>query len=81
MSAIRLKIYPLGNESKKLVDDMFDKLQRQGYLVYIQTHTPFSFSVFGVWKSRLNGSKKRRAVFDIQKFNNLVVLDLYFLPF
>lgn len=48
MSAIRLKIYPLDNESKKLMDDMFDKLQRQGYLVYTQTHNSFSFPVFGV---------------------------------
>lgn len=62
------------------MDDTFDKLQRQGCLVYIQTHTPFSFSVFVVWKRRLNGSRKRRAVVDIRKLNDLMVPDLYPLP-
>ena len=80
VSAIRPRVYPLGNESKKLVDDMFDELQRQGCLVYTQTHIPFSFPMFVVWKLGLNGSRKGRTVVDIQKLNDLVVLDLYFLP-
>lgn len=80
VSAIRPTVYQLGNESKKLVDDTFDELQRQSRLVYTQTHTPFSFSVFVVWKPGPNGSRKRHAVVDIRKLNNLVVPDLYLLP-
>lgn len=80
VSTIRPRVYPLGNESKKLVDDTFDELQRQGCLVYTQTHTPFSFPVFVIWKPGPDGSKKGCAVVDIRKLNDLVVPDLYPLP-
>lgn len=80
VSSIKPRVYPLGNESKKLVDNTFDKLQRQGRLVYTQTHTPFSFPVFVVWKPGPNGSRKGRAVVDIRKLNDLVVSDSYPLP-
>lgn len=77
VSAIKPKVCLLDNESKKLVDDTFDELQRQSCLVYTQTHTPFSVPVFMVWKPELNGSKKGCAVVDIQKLNDLIVPDLY----
>lgn len=62
------------------MDDTFDELQRQSRLVYTQTHTPFSFPVFMVWKPGPDSSRKRRAVVNIQKLNNFVVPDPYFLP-
>ncbi len=40
--------YLLGSESQKLVEDIFDELQAQGQLVFIKSHTPFSFPVFVV---------------------------------
>lgn len=48
ISSIKLHVYPLRLESKKLVDDTFNKLQYQGRLTYTQTHTPFSFPIFVV---------------------------------
>ena len=46
LHTIKPRVYPLNNEAKALVDEMFDELQRQSRLVYTQTHTPFSFPVF-----------------------------------
>ena len=46
LANIKLKVYPLGVEARALVDEIFDKLQQQGRLLYIQGHTPFSFPVF-----------------------------------
>lgn len=48
LHTIKPRVYLLGNEARALVDETFDELQRQGRLVYTQTHTPFSFPVFVV---------------------------------
>ncbi len=42
--------------------------------------TPFSFPVFVIYKSDAEGKRKRRAVVDIHKLNELVLLDSYPLP-
>lgn len=78
--SIKPYIHPLGLESKKLADDIFNKLQYQGRLTYTQTHTSFSFPVFIVWKFDSNGNKKGRIVVDIKKLNKLIILDSYPLP-
>lgn len=78
--AIKPKVYPLGIDSKWLVDETFDELQRLSRLKYITCHIPFSFPVFVSWKTVANGEKKGRAVGDIRKLNNLVILDGYSLP-
>lgn len=44
--AIKLKVYPLGIDNKRWVDETFDELQRLGRLKYTIFHTPFSFPVF-----------------------------------
>lgn len=79
LHTIKPRVYPLGNNARALVNETFDKLQRQGRLVYTQTHTLFSFPVFVVWKPGPNG-KKGRAVVDIKRLNDLVVPDTYPLP-
>ncbi len=48
LHTIKLRVYPLDNEAKALVDETFDELQWQGRLIYTQTHTPFSFPIFVV---------------------------------
>lgn len=80
LASIKPKIYSLGEESKKFVDKTFDELQRQGRLVYTKTHTPFSCSVFVVWKPGADGKKKSWVVVDIRRLNELVVSDAYPLP-
>lgn len=46
VSAIKPKIYPLSINSKRLIDETFDKLQCLGCLKYTTSHTLFSFPVF-----------------------------------
>ena len=78
--AIKPRVYPLGINSKRLVDETFDELQRLGRLKYTTSHTPFSFFVFIIWKTAANGEKKGRAVVDIRKLNDLVIPNAYPLP-
>lgn len=42
--------------------------------------TPFSFLVFVVWKSDSDSKRKRHAVVDIRKLNDLMLPDFYPLP-
>ena len=77
VSAIKLKVYPLGINSKQLVDKTFDELQRLGCLKYTTSYTLFSFLVFIIWKTAANDEKKGRAVVDIWKLNDLVILNAY----
>ena len=44
----RSKIYPLGIQDKKLVDEIFDKMHKQSRLKWTDKKTPFSFLVFVV---------------------------------
>ena len=78
--AIKPRVYPLGNDTRQLVDDIFNKLHQQGRIKFTSDPTPFSFPVFVVWKSDSEGKKKGYAVVDIRKLNDLVLLDSYPLP-
>lgn len=75
----RSKIYPLGIEDRKLVDETFDKMHEQGRLKWTDEETPFSFPVFVVWKMS-NGKRKGRAVVDIRGLNKMIVPDAYPVP-
>ncbi len=48
VSSIKPRVYLLGIEAKRLVDETFDEMQCLGRLKYITSHTPFSFPVFVV---------------------------------
>ena len=74
------RVYPLSNESKKVVDDTFDKLHEQGRMGWTSQSTPFSFPVFVVWKTMSNGERKGRAVIDIRGLNAVTQTDVYPLP-
>lgn len=78
--AIKPKVYTLGIDSEWLVDETFDELQRLSCLNYIASYTPFSFPVFVIWKTTVNGEKKGRAVVNIRKLNNLIISNAYPLP-
>lgn len=73
-------MYPLGNEARRVVNNIFDKIYRQGHLKYTTNPTPFSFSVFIVYKTDSQGKRKGHAVVDIRKLNDLVLPDSYPLP-
>lgn len=80
VSAIKSRVYPLGIEARRLVDETFNEMHHLGRLKYITSHTPFSFPVFVVYKTNAKGERKGRAVVDIRKLNNLVIPDAYALP-
>ena len=80
VSTIKPRIYPLGNEARRVVDDTFDEMQKQGRLQYTTDPTPFSFPVFVVFKTDQQGRRKGRAVVDIRRLNELVLPDFYPLP-
>lgn len=67
----------MGIEVKRLVDKTFDKMQHLGRLKYITSDTLFSFSVFVVFKTNAKGEKKRRAIVNIRKLNDVVIPDAY----
>ena len=77
VSAIKPRVYPLGNDTRQLVDDTFNELHQQGLMKFTSNPTPFSFPVFVVWKSDSKGKKKGCAVVDIRKLNDLVLPNSY----
>ena len=79
------KVYPLEQADKDLIDQQFDELQRQSKLEFTTQPTPFSYSVFVVWRivHRPNGlppERKGRVVVDIRGLNKITELDTYFMP-
>ena len=80
VSAIKPKVYPLGNEARRVVDNTFDEMHRQGRLKYTTDPTPFSIPVFVIYKTDSQGRRKGRAVVDIRKLNDLILPDSYPLP-
>ena len=80
VSAIKSRIYPLGNEAQRVVDNTFDEIHKQGRLQYTTEPTPFSFPVFVIYKTDHQGRRKDRAVVDIRKLNELVLPNSYPFP-
>ena len=74
------RVYPLGSDARKIVDETFDKLHKQGRISWTNESTPFSYPVFVVWTMKPNGSRKGRPVVDIRGLNALTQTDVYPLP-
>lgn len=70
-------MYLLGIKAKYVVNKMFDKIQRLGKLKYTTSHISFSFLVFVVYKINVKGERKKHAVVNICKLNNLIISDAY----
>ena len=80
VAAIKPRVYPLKNDSRRVVDETFDEMHRQGRLQFTADTIPFSFPVFIVWKPDGNAQKKGRVVFEIRKLNEMGLPDTYLLP-
>lgn len=48
VSAIKPKVYLLGNKTRQLVNETFDEMYRLGRLTFMSEYTLFSFPVFVV---------------------------------
>ncbi len=77
VSAIKPRIYSLGNKARRAVNNTFDEMHKQGRLEYTTDPTPFSFPVFVIYKTDSYGKRKSRAVINIRKLNKLVLPDSY----
>ncbi len=74
---VKIKIYTLNTKDKKIVNDIFNRLQTQNKLKFIIVATSFAYSVFVVWTIK-NDVRKERVIMNIRKLNNLLVSDVYF---
>ncbi|TAQ86585.1 hypothetical protein B7494_g5085 [Chlorociboria aeruginascens] len=74
------KIYAVGTENKKIIDEAYDKLYLQGRMEYTTHNTPLTFPVFVVYRTLPSGKRVGRAVADIRDLNSIVVPDTYPLP-
>lgn len=80
VSAIKPKVYPLGNDAHQFINKIFDKIYRLGCLKFTSKYTSFGYPVFVIWKTDAKGKKKSKVVVDIQKLNKIVLSDSYPLP-
>lgn len=77
VSAIKPRVYLLGNNACQLVNKIFDEMHRLDRLTFTSEHIPFSFPIFVVWKTDAESKRKSRAVVDIQTLNEMVLPDSY----
>ena len=73
----KTKIYSLNARDKKLIDKIFDDLQKQNRLFWINIFTLFNYSTFCVWKI-INDEKKNRVIIDIRELNVIIQSNVYF---
>jgi hypothetical protein len=73
---VKIKIYSLETENRKIVNNIFDRLQTQERLRFIKEATSFNYSVFVVWTIK-NEIRKKRAIMNIRELNNLLVSNVY----
>ena len=76
----RVKQYSQTEASKKVIDEIFDKLHAQGRMEFSTRHTPTAYPVFVVWTDKVVDGKvtrKGRVVVDLRTLNNITEPDLY----
>ena len=76
----KAKIYTLGIKDREVVDEVFDKLHKQGRLEFTTQATPFAYPVFVVWKLLPNGERKGHPVIVLRAANELILRDAYAPP-
>ncbi|KAJ5338301.1 hypothetical protein N7452_005029 [Penicillium brevicompactum] len=64
------RAYPLGAADRKLVDDTFDALHKEGKMSWATNHTPTGYPVFVVYRT-VNGVRKGRVVVDTRGLNKV----------
>ncbi len=74
---VKIKIYSLDTNDRKVINDIFNRLQTQSRLKFTIVATSFAYSVFVVWTIK-NDVRKKRAIMNIRELNNLFVSDIYF---
>lgn len=73
----QVRVYPVGQKDRDVIDDTFKKLHQQGRLSWAIQSTPCSSPCSLVWKTLLDGTRKGRLVVDIRGLNQIVVANAY----
>lgn len=74
------KVYQLGPEDRKLVDETFDLLHQQGKMEWSTDPTQYGSPVFVIWRTLPSGERKGRVVTDIREVNKLALADAHPMP-
>lgn len=77
ISAIRPRVYSLRNNAYQLIDKTFDRIYYLNHLKFTMVNIPFSFLVFIVQKTDVEGKKKGRVVVNICSLNKIVLPNAY----
>ena len=72
----KFKVYSLKLKNQKVINDIFDELQKKKRLKWITNSTSFSYFVFVAWRT-INDIRKRRAIVDIRNLNKLLLSNVY----
>jgi hypothetical protein len=73
---IKIKIYSLRTDDRKVIDDIFDRLQTQKRLKFIKKATSFSYSIFVIWIIK-DEIRKDKIIVNIRDLNALLVSNAY----
>ncbi len=72
----KIKIYSLNTNDRKIVNDIFNRLQTQNKMRFIIVATSFAYLVFVVWTIK-DDVRKERVIINIRELNNLFVSNVY----
>ncbi len=72
----KIKIYSFEIDDRKIVNDIFNRLQAQNKLKFITIATSFSYSIFVIWTVK-DDIRKNRAIVNIRDLNVLLILNVY----
>ncbi len=73
---VKTKIYSLRIDDKKVINDIFNRLQTQSRLKFIIEATFFNYSIFVMWIVK-NDVRKDKAIVDIKELNALLMSNVY----
>jgi hypothetical protein len=73
---VKIKIYSLKIDDKKMINDIFNRLQTQSRLKFTIATTFFNYSIFVMWMIK-NDVRKNKTIMNIRKFNALLISDAY----
>jgi hypothetical protein len=73
---VKIKIYSLKTNDKKMMNDIFNRLQTQSRLKFTIATTLFNYSIFVMWIVK-NDVRKDKAIMNIRRLNALLISDAY----
>ena len=76
---IKSYIYSLSSQDREVLNKIFNKLYRQGKIVYTIKPTPFVHPVFIV-QHTVKGQQKGRVIIDLRTLNRITIPNNYPLP-